>query len=124
MPFWISLCIKLMEILILIIINVYINRDGYFQFGLVFIKKNNQTEFKKKLKPVQTGRFRFGFLGQKPVHTSLARFFWFGSFFSGFFRFYAYKTETKPVGFCKILIDFFLRFGFFSYFFFLFFQFS
>jgi hypothetical protein len=68
-------------------------------------------------------RFRFGFLGQKPVQTSLARFFrfWlgflsFGSVFSGFgsifpvwlgfFRFFsvsvwffwfsAYKTETEP----------------------------
>ena len=33
---------------------------------------------KKKPKPVQTDRFRFGsvsFLGQKPVQTSLARFF-------------------------------------------------
>jgi hypothetical protein len=37
-----------------------------------------------------------------------------------FFWFYAYKTETEPVGFFKILInliEFFLRFGFFSYFF-------
>jgi len=30
---------------------------------------------KKKPKPVQTDRFRFSFLGQKPVQTSLARFF-------------------------------------------------
>jgi hypothetical protein len=88
----------------------------------------------------------------------LARFFWFGSVFSGlawfffqfslvfsfssffsawlsffpvwlvffslgsvrFFLFQAYKTETKPVGFLKILIGligFFSRFGFFGYFF-------
>jgi hypothetical protein len=48
---------------------------------------------KKKPKPGQTDRFRFGsvFLGQKPVQTGLARFFrfWlgflrFGSVFSGF----------------------------------------
>jgi hypothetical protein len=64
-----------MEILILIIINVYINRDGYFQFGLVFIKKNNQTEFKKKTETGSNRPVWFGFLGQKPVHTSLARFF-------------------------------------------------
>jgi hypothetical protein len=38
-----------------------------FWFGLFFIKKNNQTDFFKKTKPVQTNRFRFGFLGQKPV---------------------------------------------------------
>jgi len=38
-------------------------------------KKNNQTDFfKKKSKPVQTDRFQFGFLGQKPVQTGLALF--------------------------------------------------
>jgi hypothetical protein len=47
----------------------------------------------------------------------------FGSlFFSGFgsvrfFQFQAYKTKTEPIGFFKILIGFFLRFGFFGYFF-------
>jgi hypothetical protein len=78
---------------------------------------------KKKPKPGQTDRFRFGsvFLGQKPVQTGLARFslfwlsffrFWlgffrFGSFFpvwlgffsgflSGSVRFFAYKTKTEP----------------------------
>jgi hypothetical protein len=60
-------------------------------FGSVFIKKNNQTELKKKPKSVQTGQFRFGsiFLGQKPVQTD---FFSFGSvwigFFSGLARFF------------------------------------
>jgi hypothetical protein len=49
-------------------------------------KKYNQTEIKKKPKPVQIDRFRFGsvrfgFLGQKPVQASLARFFRFGSVF-------------------------------------------
>ena len=62
-------------------------RVDYFRFGLVFIKKNNQTEIKKP-KPVQTDRFRFGFLGQKPAQTGLARFwlgfFSFGSVFSWF----------------------------------------
>jgi hypothetical protein len=79
--------------------------------------------FLKKPKPGQTDRFwfvsvRFGFLGQKPVQTGLARFsrFWLGffrfwlrffclaRFFSGFFcfgsvrffQFFAYKTETEP----------------------------
>jgi hypothetical protein len=45
----------------------------------------------KKPKPVQTDRFRFGFLGQKPVQTGLARFwlsfFLFGSVFSLWFGF-------------------------------------
>jgi hypothetical protein len=91
---------------------------------LVFIKKNNQIDFLKKPKPVQTDRFRFGFLGQNPVQTCSARFFRFGSvwvglarFFSGlgsvwFFRFQAYKTKTEPVGFFKILIS---LIGFFYY---------
>jgi len=82
------------------------------------------------------------FLGQKLVQTGLARFFWFFSvwlgfsglawlgsvffqFFVGFgsvrfFRFFAYKTETKPAVFFKNLIGligFFFRFGFFIYFF-------
>ena len=43
-------------------------------------------------------------------------------FFSGlgsvwFFQFQAYKIKTELVGFFKIFIGFFLRFGFFSYFF-------
>jgi hypothetical protein len=61
---------------------------------LVFIKKNNQTEFFFLKNRTETGSnrpvsVRFGFLGQKPVQTGLAWFFWFGSvlawFFSGFF---------------------------------------
>jgi len=53
----------------------------------------------------------------------LAQFFsGLARFFSGlgsvqFFRFQAYKTETEPAGFFKILIGFFSRFGFFGYFF-------
>jgi hypothetical protein len=53
----------------------------------------------------------------------LARFFsGLSRVFSGlgsilFFRFQAYKTETEPVGFLKILIGFFSLFDFFSYFF-------
>jgi hypothetical protein len=57
-------------------------------------KKNNQTEFffLKKPKPVQTDRFRFGFLEKKTgsnrfgsVFSVLARFGWV--FFWFFFRF-------------------------------------
>jgi hypothetical protein len=75
-------------------------RSDHFRFG--FYKKSNKTDFLKKPKP---NRNRF-----KPVwldFSSLARFFpvflvyvRFGSVF----RFQAYKTETKPVGFFKILI--------------------
>jgi hypothetical protein len=37
-------------------------RGDHFRFGSVFIKKSNQTEIKKKKKskPGQTDRFRFG----------------------------------------------------------------
>ena len=50
--------------------------SDHFQFGLVFIKKNNQTEmFFKKPKPVQTGRFWFGFLEKNRFKPVLARFF-------------------------------------------------
>ena len=81
---------------------------------------------KKKPKPGQTDRFRFGFLGKnrfKPVWLGFLGFFRFGSVFSGlaqFFRFFAYKIETEPAGFFKILISligFFFRFDFFGYFF-------
>jgi hypothetical protein len=87
---------------------------------LVFIKKSNQTGFFKKTKTepesVQTDRFRFGYFRKKGDSNR------FGSVFFGlgsilFFQFQAYKTETEPVGFFKILIGFFSRFGFFGYFF-------
>ena len=73
------------------------HRGDHFRFGSVFIKKSNQTEFKKKkpkpnrnlVKPTGFGAVQFGFLGQKPIQTGLARFsrFWLGlaRFFSGFF---------------------------------------
>jgi len=50
-------------------------RSDYFRFGSVFIKKNNQTEIKKKTKPVQTGQFRFGSIWFFKTKTGLARFF-------------------------------------------------
>jgi len=46
------------------------SRGDHFQFGLIFIKKNNQTEIKKKKTETGSNRpvsVRFGFLGQKPV---------------------------------------------------------
>ena len=122
-------------------------KGDYFLFGLIFIKKSNQTKifYRNRVKPTgfgsvrffraKTGSNRFGSVF--PVLARFSRFwlgffrFWlgffrfcsvfsvflgFGSvffrFFVGFgsvwfFRFFAYKTETKPVGFFKNLICFF-----------------
>jgi hypothetical protein len=49
------------------------------------------------------------------IFSGLARFF-SGVGSIRYFRFQAYKTETKPAGFFKILIDFFLLFSFFGFF--------
>jgi hypothetical protein len=78
--------------------------------------------FEKKPKPVQTGLarfFRFGlvflvWLGFGSVWLGFFLvLFCFGSV--RFFWFFAYKTETEPADFFKILIGFFFRFGFFGY---------
>jgi hypothetical protein len=73
-----------------------------------FFKKKPETESK----PVQTDRFRFGFLKQKPVQTGLARF-WLGlaRFFSvrvrfgsvqfGFFNSRPKKPKPNRSGFSK-----------------------
>jgi hypothetical protein len=102
---------------------------GVFIFGSVrfLSKKVTKPNFKKKkLKPVQTDRFRFGFLEQnrfKPVWLGffgLLRFFWFFRFgFGSVFPVPGLKNQnrTELVGFFKILIGFFSRFGFFGYFF-------
>jgi hypothetical protein len=99
------------------------------RFGSVFIKKSNQTEifFKKNRNRTETGSnqpvlVRFGFLEKKPVQTGLAGFFRFGSVFFRFGSVFPVpglknRNLTEPVGFFKILIGFFLRFGFFGYFF-------
>ena len=54
-----------------------------------FLLKKKVTKSKKfkktKPKPVETDWFRFGFFGQQPVQTSLARFFQFGLFLARFF---------------------------------------
>ena len=83
--------------------NVY--RGDHFRFDLVFIKKITKPKlFKKKTetepKPVQTDQFRFGFFGQKPVQTGLARFFRFGSvffcfFFLVWFGFFGFKLKNR-----------------------------
>ena len=103
------------------LLQVPVNLVGVIIFGSVwFLSKNkNQINFfkKKKPKPVQTDRFRFGFLGQKPVQTGLARFFRFGSVFSVFSslaRFFSGFGSVFPVwlgfsGFSTV------RFGFFSF---------
>jgi hypothetical protein len=73
-------------------------------------------------------QFWLGFLGFGLVFSGFGSVFsvWLGFFLVfcrvrfGFFRFFAYKTETEPAGFFKNvigLIGFFFRFGFFSYFF-------
>jgi len=70
-----------------------LSRGDHFQFGSVFIKKSNQTDFfflKKKPNRTETGRFDpvSVFLGQKSVQTGLARFFQFWLGFSGLARFW------------------------------------
>jgi hypothetical protein len=80
-----------------------VTKPNYF-----FFEKKTKTE----PKPGQTDRFRFGsiFLGQKPVQTGLARFFWFwlgflgfGSVFFGLARFFRFGS---------VLARFFVGFGF------------
>ena len=95
---------------------------GSVRFLSKKLTKPNLFFKKKKPKPVQTDRFRFDLVF---LEKNRFKSVWleFDSVFSGlarFFRFQAYKTETKPVGFFKTLIgliDFFSRFDFFSYFF-------
>jgi hypothetical protein len=63
-------------------------------------------------------RFLLGFSGFDSVFLVwLGFFFLFGFGLVRFFRFQAYKTETEPVGFFKILIGFFFTVRFFSFFF-------
>jgi len=67
----------------------------HFRFGSVFIKKKiTKLKLKKKTetepKPGQTDRFRFGFLGPKPVQTGLARLFPVMLGFFGLTRFFCF----------------------------------
>jgi len=96
-----------------------LGRGDHFRFRSIFINKKITKSIKKNRNRTKTGSnrlvsVRFGFLGQKPVQTGLswffsglARVFLFGFGSVRFFRFQAYKTETEPVGFFKILIGFF-----------------
>jgi len=65
-------------------------RGDYFRFGLIFIKKSNQTEFffQKKPKPVQTDRFRFGFKDKNRFKPVWLGFFCFGSIRFGCFSYF------------------------------------
>jgi hypothetical protein len=83
----------------------------FIRFGF-YIKKSDQTDFfwKKNWNRFKSTGFSsvwFGFFEQKPVQTGLARFF---PIWVRFFQFQAYKTETEPVSFFKILIGFFFYF--------------
>jgi hypothetical protein len=111
-------------------------RGDHFRFGSVFIKKNNQTEFKKKKNRNQFKLIGFGSVRFFRTKTGLARFSRFGSVFSDLTRFFSVfyrfrfglvfsgfrliKLEPNRSVFFKILIDligFFSQFGFFGYFF-------
>jgi len=61
--------------------------SNYFRFGLVFIKKITKTNFFKKTKTGSNRLIsvRFCYFREKTVQTGLARFFLYGSVFSGFF---------------------------------------
>jgi len=77
-------------------VNIHKTKGNHFLFGSVFIKKIIiKLKLKKKTKtssnrPVLV---RFSFLRKKPVQTSLARFFSFGSVFSGLARFFSVSVR-------------------------------
>ena len=94
------------------------NRQVSVRFGF-FREKTGSNRFGSVF-PVLAWFFRFGSVFQFgsvfPVWLGFGSVF-FRIFFSSvrFFRFFAYKTETKPAGFFKILIGligFFFRFFF------------
>jgi len=112
------------------LLECYVHVMGdHFRFSSVFIKKSNQTElfFKKTRNRIETSSnrpvpVRFGFLGQKPVQTGLARFFaGFSSVWFGFFGFRLIKLKLNRTGWFfqnfNRFNQFFSQFGFFSYFF-------
>jgi hypothetical protein len=124
--------ILLLQITFLFIVY---SRGDYFRFGSVFIKKSNQIKFFLKNPKPNRNRFKtthFGFFFLNQFFWFGSVFFQFGSVFFGlglvrFFQFQAYKIETEPVGFFKILIGwigFFSRFRFFRLFFFWFSRFN
>jgi hypothetical protein len=91
---------------------------------LVLSKKVTKTGFFKK-KETKTDRFRFGYIGKKPVQTDLARFFpvWLGFLLSFFLIFFSLGSvqlqayEIELVSFFKILISFFFHGSVFQLFF-------
>ena len=99
---------------------IVLARGDHFRFGSVFIKKSNQTEIfflKKKPKPSQTDRFRFGFLGKNRFKPVWIGFSDFGSVFSVLARFFPVLAR-----FFLVLLGFFsgfllvsVRFGFFGF---------
>ena len=100
--------------------NTHPRRVAIFFVRFDFYQKNNQTGFKKKKIKTSSNRPVSVWFGDFRTKTSSNQFFGLARFFSvwvRFFRFQAYKTETKPVNFLKIIISFFSQFGFFSYFF-------
>ena len=127
---------------------VFSVRFGFYQkkvtkLNFFFLKKietSSNRPISVRFFRTKTGSNRFGsvfsvwlgFFDLTRFWLDLARLFRFdliltrfGSVFSvWFFRFQAQKTETEPVGFFKILIGFFSRFGFFGYFFFQFCRFN
>jgi len=77
------------------------------RFGSVWFFRFSAYKTETEPKPGQTDRFRFGFLGKKPVQTGLARFFrfwlgfflfWFGSVRFGFFGFLLIKPKPNRTG--------------------------
>jgi len=93
------------------------SRSDYFLFGLVSIKKITKLKFKKKKTKIGSNRpvsVRFGFLGQKPVQTSLPRFFQFGSVFSvfsGFGSVFRFGSVFSGFGSVFSVLARFFRFG-------------
>jgi len=75
-----------------------------FQENTFLETKLNFTLTRKCFSLTRGDRFRFGFLGQKPVQTGLTRFFsWFSQFWLGF------------SGFGLVFFSVSVRFGFFGF---------
>jgi hypothetical protein len=101
----------LFELVVIIFGSVRFLSKKVTKPNFFFLKKKPKPN-RNRVKPTGFGSVRFGFLGQKPVQTGLARFFRFGLGFSGlarfffsgflsvsvrfgsvrFFRFFVYKT--------------------------------
>jgi hypothetical protein len=84
------------------------------------VTKQNFFFFKTETGSNRPVSVRFGFLGQKPVQTGLARFFRFWLSFIGFFRFGSvFFGLARFFRFGSVFFGFgSVRFGFFGYFFF------